>query len=222
VILLIGAGLASAKIIVRSLGQTGRFGRLLNLNGRKPDERGRTQVVVCDACGSRYRRLNLLVVLGARVGISRRRIFFPAPGAVPRLYRCVPELLLPPHLVNLAVVRAEPVSQNALNSMSTLIAISRDTGYADRLRKYRVICDGAEIGRISEGTSTEFAISPGPHCLLLKVDWCSSNEATFSIGTDQVLRFSCGSSLRGLRVLLAIYYLLFARKRYLWLRQDGL
>jgi hypothetical protein len=105
--------------------------------------------------------------------------------------------------------------------MPTLIAISRDSGYADRLRQYRVMCDGAEIGRISNGESAEFPASPGAHSLVLKVDWCSSNEVRFSIGTGQVLRFGCGSSLRGLRLFLAIYYVLFARERYLWLRQNG-
>ena len=105
--------------------------------------------------------------------------------------------------------------------MPTLIAISRDSGYADRLRKYRVVCDATEIGRISDGESAEFAVSPGAHRLVLKVDWCSSEEVHFNIGTDQVVHFSCGSSLRGFRLFLAMYYVLFARARYLWLRPSS-
>jgi hypothetical protein len=104
---------------------------------------------------------------------------------------------------------------------AALLAISRDTGYADQLRDYRVVCDGVELGRISAGTSREFAISPGTHRLVLKIDWCTSNELAFSIGIEQLLRFSCGSNLRGLRLLLAFYYATLGRTRYLWLRQDG-
>jgi hypothetical protein len=81
--------------------------------------------------------------------------------------------------------------------MPTRIAISRDTGYADRLRRYRVVCDGAEIGQIVNGTSAEFTVSPGAHRLILRVDWCSSNEVQFTIAPDQALQFACGSSLRG-------------------------
>jgi hypothetical protein len=105
---------------------------------------------------------------------------------------------------------------------AALVAISRDTGYADQLRDYRVVCDGVELGRISAGASREFTVAPGTHRLLLKIDWCTSNEVAFSIGAEQVVRFSCGSNLRGLRLLLAFYYATLGRRRYLWLRQDGL
>lgn len=105
--------------------------------------------------------------------------------------------------------------------MPALISISRDSGYADRWRDYRVVCDDKEIGRISNGASTKFTISPGPHRLILKIDWGSSNEVSFSISSDQVLTFSCGSNLRGLKLLFSLYYATFAHDRYLWLRQDG-
>ena len=106
--------------------------------------------------------------------------------------------------------------------MSALISISRDSGYADFRRDYRVVCDGVEVERISDGTSKEVAIKPGTHRLIVKIDWCTSNEVEFAIGHDQVLSFSCGSNLRGLRVLFAMYYATLGRKRYLWLRQNGI
>jgi hypothetical protein len=70
--------------------------------------------------------------------------------------------------------------------------------------------------------SKEFTIAPGTHRLIVKIDWCASNEVEFPIAADQVLSFSCGSNLRGLRVLLAVYYATLGRKRYLWLRQNGI
>jgi hypothetical protein len=104
---------------------------------------------------------------------------------------------------------------------TTAISISRDSGYADRFRAYSVVCDDAEIGRIRNGTSANFELAPGTHRLMLKVDWCSSNEVSFTIDAGQKVSFSCGSNLRGFRVLLAIYYIVFARTRYLWLRRGG-
>jgi hypothetical protein len=105
---------------------------------------------------------------------------------------------------------------------SAVISISRDSGYADFRRDYRVVCDGVEVGRISDSMSKEFTIAPGRHRLIVKIDWCTSNEVGFTIGPDQVLSFSCGSNLRGLRVLFAMYYATLGRKRYLWLRQNGI
>ena len=105
---------------------------------------------------------------------------------------------------------------------SALISISRDSGYADFRRDYRVLCDDLEVERISDGMSKEITITPGTHRLMVKIDWCTSNEVGFTIDADQVLSFSCGSNLRGLRVLFAMYYATLGRKRYLWLRQNGI
>ena len=97
--------------------------------------------------------------------------------------------------------------------------MSRGSGYADRLRDYRVILDGQEIGRIGNGETKSFPVASGQHQLAVKIDWCSSNELTFSLSQDGSLAFQCDSRLRGLRLLGAIYYVLFARKSYLWLKQ---
>ena len=101
---------------------------------------------------------------------------------------------------------------------TTAISITRDGGYADQVRDYRVICDDTEIGRIANGASRTFEVPPGAHRLVLRIDWCSSNEVSFTISDGQTLGFSCGSNLRGIRVLLAFYYATVGRKRYLWLQ----
>jgi len=58
--------------------------------------------------------------------------------------------------------------------MSASITLSRGTGYADRLRSYRVMLDGKEIGRIGNGETKSFPVGPGQHELVVKIDWCSS------------------------------------------------
>jgi hypothetical protein len=90
------------------------------------------------------------------------------------------------------------------------------------LRDYRVILDGQEIGRIGNGETKSFTIASGQHQIAVKIDWCSSNELTFSLSPDGSLVFQCDSKLRGLRLLGAIYYVLFARKSYLWLKQADM
>lgn len=101
--------------------------------------------------------------------------------------------------------------------MTSFITLARDSGYADRIRSYRVLLDGLEIGTISNGESKTFSVEPGAHELVLKIDWCSSNTVRFDLPEARSIRFECGSSLRGIKLFLALYYVLFARDQYIWL-----
>jgi hypothetical protein len=104
--------------------------------------------------------------------------------------------------------------------MSTTIWVSRDSGYADRLRDYRVLLDGAEIGRIGNGGERSFEVAAGRHQLMMKVDWGRSNILSLEVGPDQSMKFRCGSSLRGWRIILTFYYASFGFRNYLWLRAE--
>jgi hypothetical protein len=104
--------------------------------------------------------------------------------------------------------------------MPTTISISRDRGYADRLRDYRVLLDGTEIGRLGNGAAKTFEIPAGQHQLMIKVDWGRSNIVAFDAGESQSARFLCGSNLRGWRIVLALYYATFGFRHYLWLREQ--
>jgi hypothetical protein len=104
--------------------------------------------------------------------------------------------------------------------MPTTISVNRDSGYADRLRNYRVLLDGVEIGRLGNGAAKAFEIPSGPHQLMIKIDWGRSNIVAIDIGESQSARFLCGSNLRGWRLLLAIYYMSFGFRNYLWLRPE--
>ncbi len=100
-----------------------------------------------------------------------------------------------------------------------MIKLTRDTGWTDRLRAYSVVVDGTDLGNIKNGENQEFPIAPGTHEIIIKVDWCSSNTITFVVKEGETLSFSCGSSLRGIKVFLAIVYITFLRNKYLWLKQ---
>jgi len=89
--------------------------------------------------------------------------------------------------------------------MPAAISICGDRGYADRLRDYRVLLDGAEIGRIGNGGQKSFEIGPGHHQLMIKVDWGRSNIIVFDLADGESAQFRGGTSLRGWRLALSLY-----------------
>lgn len=100
-----------------------------------------------------------------------------------------------------------------------MIRIKRDTGFADRFRAYKVILDGNVIGEIKNGQQVEFDVSSGKHQLNLKIDWCRSNIVDFEMNQD-IVEFECGSNLRGFKILLASFYVIFLRSKYIWLKMK--
>ncbi len=99
--------------------------------------------------------------------------------------------------------------------MATL-AVRRDKGYADKLRKYRILLDGLEIGQLAEGTVLRQEVSEGPHVVEARVDWCGSQPLDLhAVAGEQVVVVR--SALRGWRVMLALFYVIFNRRGYLTL-----
>jgi hypothetical protein len=70
-----------------------------------------------------------------------------------------------------------------------LLKIVRDSGYADRLRAYKVIVDGNISGEISNGETKEFPVSSGQHDLSLKIEWRGPRTIRFTIADGEVLTF---------------------------------
>ena len=105
--------------------------------------------------------------------------------------------------------------------MSASITISRDSGWADRLRAYKVKLDHSQIGTIDNGGSRTFSVEPGSHELVLKIDWCGSNTVTFDVPENGSVHFECGSNLRGFALLASFFYVLFAPNDYLWLKLSS-
>jgi len=80
-----------------------------------------------------------------------------------------------------------------MNSTSSgEIVLRRSKSYRDRLRKYKVIVDGAEIGHISAGQSKAFAVPPGRHELKLRLDWKGSPVLSVEVAPGVSAHFACG------------------------------
>src|SRR5258708_2235668 len=101
------------------------------------------------------------------------------------------------------------------------ITVRRTTSYADRLRAYKVRLDGVVVGSVRARDSVTIPVAPGKHSLVLQIDWCGSDQIDFEARPEEQIVFECGSSLTGWRLLLALFYVVFKTKRYLWLRRGA-
>jgi hypothetical protein len=106
-------------------------------------------------------------------------------------------------------------------SDQTQIIIRRSASYADCLRAYQIVLDGAVVGSVRARQSVTIPVAPGVHSLTLRIDWCGSAEIPFEVHPGENVAFECGSSLTGWRILLVIPYVLFWKQEYLWLRRAA-
>jgi hypothetical protein len=95
-----------------------------------------------------------------------------------------------------------------------MIIIKRGKGYADKMRAYKVLLDGTEIGNIRQGESKQFPVQEGKYTLQLKIDWCTSEPITFDLA-DKPITFECGSNT----AMKAAFSAFFKTKNYMWLKR---
>ena len=82
------------------------------------------------------------------------------------------------------------------------LQLSRDSGFTDLLRAYKVLIDGEEVGGIRNGQCKEFEVSVGSHTLEVQIDWCTTGPLQFTAYESQEI-FRVFSKLRGWRFLLS-------------------
>ena len=91
------------------------------------------------------------------------------------------------------------------------ITVNRTSEYSNRLRKIQLLLDNQVIGEIKNGEVKIINVNPGKHTFKAKIDWCYSNEIEFNINNEENKEFS----LKGTSSLLALYYITFAKDKYL-------
>lgn len=96
------------------------------------------------------------------------------------------------------------------------LTVRRDKGYADKLRKYRILLDWVEIGHLAEGAVLRKDISEGLHVVEARVDWCGSQPLELDARAREQVVVVRGA-LRGWRLMLALFYVIFNRRGYLTL-----
>ena len=97
----------------------------------------------------------------------------------------------------------------------TTIHIRRGSGWTDYLRRYVVMLDDREVARLGRDQEIALPTTAGTHTLQLRLDWCSSNAVSFSLGQGESRTFACGNNAGP---LLAVLYIVLWPSDYLWLR----
>lgn len=69
----------------------------------------------------------------------------------------------------------------------TGLRITRPRGWSDRIRAYRILVDGAEVGRIKESQTLDVELAPGDHRLEARIDWCAAKPLDISLAADEVV-----------------------------------
>lgn len=91
-----------------------------------------------------------------------------------------------------------------MSASGARVEVSRSaSGNRDRLRRYKVLVDGVEIGRVKRGETVSTNVGPGSHKLTIKIDWTVS-EVTFDADGRDSLHFECapaGTAREGLKDL---------------------
>lgn len=96
------------------------------------------------------------------------------------------------------------------------IILSRDSGWTDRIRKYRILIDGQQAAEIANGQTIRLEVAPGPHTLQARIDWARSGVVSFN-GESGNNIFQVRSNLRGWKVVLAGIYAFIPSR---WIRLE--
>jgi hypothetical protein len=90
-----------------------------------------------------------------------------------------------------------------------------DSGWGDRFRKYKVLLDDHEVGRLRRRETAEFEVEPGQHVVQVSIDSKRSKSFEFSGDGDELFRYRCGPN-SALPALIAI----FRRGENTWLSLE--
>jgi hypothetical protein len=106
-----------------------------------------------------------------------------------------------------------------MQMQSSVVKIKRKKNAVDSSRAYEIILDGENVGIIFSTQTISVPVEPGHHSLKMNIDWCSSEEINFSIGSGEEITFECESNIPLQKVLLAPYYLIFKPNNWILLKQ---
>ena len=80
--------------------------------------------------------------------------------------------------------------------MATFI-INRTSEYLNRGRRYGIYVDGKEMGKMVNGETKEFNVSPGQHSVFAKIDWCSSETLSIDLNDQETKTLKVGGFKNG-------------------------
>ncbi|QHZ48864.1 MULTISPECIES: hypothetical protein [Bacillus] len=105
-------------------------------------------------------------------------------------------------------------------NQETYIEMSRTSQYMNKWRGFSVLIDGVEAGKIKDGESVRMDLPPGEHTIQVKIDWCTSQILRFTLDEGEVLKFRCGSPIRGWKIFAGLFSVLGSPEKYLFIEQE--
>ncbi|MFJ3224597.1 hypothetical protein ACIPJS_14760 [Streptomyces sp. NPDC086783] len=78
--------------------------------------------------------------------------------------------------------------------------VRRDGAYRDLLRGYEVLIDGRKVGQVRRRQRARYDVTPGPHTVRMRIDWCSSPDVKITVAAGESVTLICepnGSAARG-------------------------
>lgn len=86
------------------------------------------------------------------------------------------------------------------------------TRWQDRVRRYRIVVDGATMAKLGPGERETLTVEPGRHRVHAAIDWCRSPFLDIELGPGETAQLEVSHNANPLTVL---YYITFGSTRYL-------
>jgi hypothetical protein len=102
----------------------------------------------------------------------------------------------------------------------TLI-VTRPRQFADLMRRYRIVVDGEEVGRLKPGGELRVDLPEGQYRMVARIDWAQSNDLSVGIRKGEVTEIEVGANAHGWRLLLVTYFITVGHQQYLYLRHRS-
>jgi hypothetical protein len=74
---------------------------------------------------------------------------------------------------------------------ATLVLTRERHGYRDLFRRYAVMVDDAQVAKVKRGQTLRVPVSPGPHEVHLRIDWCRSPSVDIDASPGAVIKIYC-------------------------------
>ena len=106
--------------------------------------------------------------------------------------------------------------------MEATLRITRTSQYANKLRAYSIFVDGTRVGKIKDGETVTYLVSPGSHTIQARIDWCRTKPFEITVKPGQNVPFKVGSYAGGWKLILALFDAIWpGRWLYLEASQPG-
>ena len=105
--------------------------------------------------------------------------------------------------------------------MEATLRITRTSQYANKLRAYSIFLDGARVGKIKDGETVTYPLSPGSHTVQARIDWCRTKPVEITVKPGQDIPLEVGCYAGGWRLLLALFDAIWPG-RWLYLKASQL